>query len=256
MNMNDEAQIINNLSDLELINHFIGGCKNIATGINYQYYNFMRNKILNNKNISNTKKLPSFISTCLDNNALDNFMKDKFPRNYKGRREYIDESFLPLLNFLNLQNHSPIEESIIFDESHIHSQWQKAVARKDKDPDGAITAARTLIESVLKYILDKQNIEYGNNIELSELYKKVAKELNMAPEQHQEQIFKQILGGANGIISGLGALRNKLGDAHGTTLKTIKPLSRHSELAVNLAGSMSIFIYRTFKETKIKEEEF
>ncbi len=102
-------------------------------------------------------------------------------------------------------------------------QWQKANERKNSDPEGAITIARTLIESLLKHILDERGISYGDNIELSELYKEVAKFLNLAPEQHQEQIFKQILGGANGIISGLGAMRNKLGDAHGTTKTKIKP---------------------------------
>ncbi len=85
-------------------------------------------------------------------------------------------------------------------------------------------------------------------MELSELYKEVAKLLNLAPEQHQEGIFKQILGGASGIISGLGAMRNKLGDAHGATKTKIKPKERHGELAVNLAGSMALFIYKTYKE--------
>jgi len=149
-----------------------------------------------------------------------------------------------------MTNKSVIDENIIFDEEHIHTQWNKALKRKVSDPEGAITAARTLIESILKYILDEKKILYNENIDLSELYKEVAKSLNLAPEQHQEQIFKQILGGANGIISGLGSLRNKLGDAHGKSKKSIKPKERHSELAVNIAGTMALFIYRTYKEQK------
>lgn len=147
-------------------------------------------------------------------------------------------------------NKSTIDENIIFDEEHIHTQWQKALKRKISDPEGAITTARTLIESILKYILDEQQITYNENADLSEIYKEVSKSLNLAPEQHQEQIFKQILGGANGIISGLGSLRNKLGDAHGKTKASIKPKARHSELAVNLAGSMAIFLYKTFREQR------
>lgn len=108
-----------------------------------------------------------------------------------------------------------------------------------------------MIESILKYILDEQEIKYNDGAELPDLYKEVAKSLNLAPEQHQEQIFKQILGGKSGIISGLGALRNKLGDAHGKSKKSIKPSERHSELAVNLAGSMAIFLFKTFKETRV-----
>jgi hypothetical protein len=147
-----------------------------------------------------------------------------------------------------IENNKIINEAIQFDEAHINTQWQKAIERKSNDPEGAITIARTLIESTLKYILDEHGIPYDDNSELSELYKKVAKSLNLAPEQHQEQIFKQILGGANGIISGLGSLRNKLGDAHGKSKANIKPKERHSELAVNLAGSMALFLYKTYKE--------
>jgi len=149
-------------------------------------------------------------------------------------------------------NNVPIEETIIFNEYHIHEQWKKALERKKSDPEAAITTARTLIESILKYILDENRIKYTDNTDLSELYKEVAKLLNLAPEQHQEQIFKQILGGANGIISGLGALRNKLGDAHGKSKINIKPKERHSELAVNLAGAMALFLYETFKEQENK----
>lgn len=148
-------------------------------------------------------------------------------------------------------NQSTIEENIIFDEEYIHAQWKKALERKINDPEGAITTARTLIESILKYILDEKKITYSENSDLSEIYKEVAKSLNLAPEQHQEQIFKQILGGANGIISGLGSLRNKLGDAHGKNKKYMKPKKRHSELAVNLAGTMALFLYKTFKEENI-----
>lgn len=107
----------------------------------------------------------------------------------------------------------------------------------------------------MKYILDEQDIKYNDGAELPDLYKEVAKSLNLAPEQHQEQIFKQILGGTSGIISGLGALRNKLGDAHGKSKNSVKPSERHSELAVNLAGAMAIFLYKTFKENKNQKNE-
>jgi hypothetical protein len=40
----------------------------------------------------------------------------------------------------------------------------------------------------------------------------------------------------------------ELGDAHGTIKSKIKPAERHSELAVNLAGTMAIFIFKTYQE--------
>ena len=138
-----------------------------------------------------------------------------------------------------------------FNEECVHSVWTRALQRKNDDPEGAITAARTLLETICKHILDEQHITYDQNkIELHELYKLTAKELSLSPNQYTEDIFKQIFGGCSAIINGLGVLRNRLGDAHGQGKKPIKPAPRHAELAVNLAGSMSLFLVSTWESKK------
>ena len=40
---------------------------------------------------------------------------------------------------------------------------------------------------------------------------------------------------------------NRLGDAHGQGKRPVKPLPRHAELAVNMAGSMASFLLVTFE---------
>ena len=72
-----------------------------------------------------------------------------------------------------------------------------------------------------------------------------AKVLNIAPSQHSEPIFKQILGGCTAVVEGLGALRNRLSDAHGQGKRPVRPAARHAELAVNLAGAMATFLVTT-----------
>ena len=104
-----------------------------------------------------------------------------------------------------------------------------------------------LKESFMKGVSVESKIEYDDSLDLAELYKMSAKILNMAPEAHQEQIFKQILNGVKSVVVGLGSLRNKLGDAHGKSSKSYKPKERHIELAVNLSGSVALFLYKTFK---------
>jgi hypothetical protein len=42
-------------------------------------------------------------------------------------------------------------------------------------------------------------------------------------------------------------LENRLGDAHGQGKRPLKPLPRHAELAVNMAGSMASFLLATFE---------
>lgn len=249
--MNEELQNINKLSDNQLVEYFQDGVIARATGsdFNNQLYIEVRKKLLENKNID--ELLPEWIKSKRTIDQFWTFIKGRYST-YQERRVFLWSEFAPLLNYLETKTTSPLDESIVFDEMHIHNQWQKALDRKQTEPEGAITLARTLIESILKHILDEQNIEYNDAADLPELYKEVAKSLNLSPENHQEQIFKQILGGSSSIVSGLGALRNKLGDAHGKSKKSIKPSERHSELAINLAGTMAIFLFKTFKE-KLKE---
>ena len=79
-------------------------------------------------------------------------------------------------------------------------------------------------------------------IEMHELYKLTASALTLSPSQHTEEVFKQILGGCSAVVNGLGILRNRLGDAHGKNVNSVVPSQHHAELAVNLAGSMSLFL--------------
>jgi Abortive infection C-terminus len=75
----------------------------------------------------------------------------------------------------------------------------------------------------------------------------VATKLNIASSQHTEETFKRILGGAASVVKGLGSLRNKIGDAHGLGKKLVRPSAHHTQLAVNMAGTMATFIVETWK---------
>ena len=79
------------------------------------------------------------------------------------------------------------------------------------------------------------------------------KALKLAPDDHSEQVFKQILGSCQSVVESLGALRNKLGDAHGGGPKKAKPAARHAELAVNLSGSMATFLVATWEARQSDE---
>lgn len=250
MHSNIESHL-ESLSQLEQVTLLQNLLISLSTGqfCNEHHYPILR-KILRNDPTLNSI-IPISVQQNRDTDQYWKYIQAKFPT-YKERRQYIWNEFNPLLDKLETNVESPSSYNISLnlqkiDNEYIHDIWQKALNRKVNDPEGAITIARTLVESVCKHILDSQNIEYNNStIELSELYKLVAKELNLAPEQHQESIFKQILGGCSGIVNGLGTLRNKLGDAHAAKGQPVKPSTRHAELAVNLSGAMSIFLLDTY----------
>ena len=112
------------------------------------------------------------------------------------------------------------------------------------DFEGAITNARTLLESMCKYILDDMNELYDEKADLPELYRQSAKVLNMHPSQHAEKSFKQILSGCFSIVQGLAAIRNELSDAHGKSrTRHYKSDERHAMFAVGVAKSLADFMY-------------
>jgi len=196
--------------------------------------------------------LPAFVRTNRDLPQFWQFIKLRF-KHYADRRAFLYDEFVPLFDYLEGKTSAPSDVSISdalrnFDEDSVHSAWSRALERRKTDPEGAITAARTLLETVCKHILDNRGIGYdGNKIELHELYKLTATELTLAPSQHTQEIFKQILGGCSAVVNGLGTLRNKLGDAHGQGKKPVRPAPRHAELAVNLAGSLALFLVATYE---------
>jgi len=192
--------------------------------------------------------LPRFIQSCLGLGQFWSFIQPKF-ETYRERRAYIYEEFEPF--FSRLQNHDGLVNEIVsdtltdFSADGVGVIWRRAQDRLDNDPEGAITTARTLLESTCKHILDDRSIEYPPSCDLPDLYKRVSRELNLSPAQHSEEVFKQILGGCASVVNGLASIRNKLSDAHGQGRIAVRPAKRHAALAVNMSGSLCMFLIET-----------
>ncbi len=164
----------------------------------YVYYTELRKYFIGNS--SYTDLLPSIVRTNRDLDQFWQYIKVNFST-YADRRIFIYNEFRPLFDHLEGKSFRPLDESTSatlksFDEEGVHAVWQKALERRKGDPEGAITAARTLLETICKHILDHAGIPYDSNkVELHELYKLTANELNISPSQHSEDVFRQILGG-------------------------------------------------------------
>jgi hypothetical protein len=198
--------------------------------------------------------LPKFVHTCRDLSQFWQFIKHKYGT-YAERRQYIWAEFRPLLDALESRPNSPVQpsdEQVLSKLSGeaVQTVWHRALERRISDPEGAITSARGLLETVCKHILDDASVTYDDNADLPKLYRLTSEALNIAPSQHTEQVFKQILGGCTSVVEGLGALRNRLGDAHGGGKQRVKPAPRHAQLAVNLAGAMTSFLVATWEARK------
>jgi hypothetical protein len=213
-----------------------------------EQYKALRNEVISHPLLKDIA--PKFLNSCRTTNEFWPLVRD-VSGSYSGRREFIWSEFRPLLDRAENPPTFPADLSVstalkTFDAESVHRVWVKALERRDTDPEGAITLARTLLETVCKHILDDHGATYDSgNSDLPSLYKAVAKTLSIAPSQHSEIVFRQILGGCTAVVEGLGAMRNRLSDAHGHGKNPVKPAPRHAELAVNLAGTMATFLVAT-----------
>lgn len=194
--------------------------------------------------------VPNFVKSCRDSFQFWQFIKYEYG-SYAERRMFLWDAFRPLLEYLEGDGASPADRPVSevlqsFNPDAVHGLWMKALARRASDPDGAITAARSLLEAVCKHILDEQGIEYDDTADLPRLYRATAESLQLAPSQHSEVAFKRILGGCTSVVEGLGSLRNRLGDSHGQGRRQVRPKPRHAQLAVNLAGAMALYLVETW----------
>ena len=193
--------------------------------------------------------LPEFVRTCRELGHFWSYIKGYAPK-WEPRRLHVRNELAPLFNHLERRHVAPVDavaSDVLqsFDAEGVHVVWNKALARRHTDPEGAITSARTLLETVCKRALDVLSVTYSDKDDLPALYRAIANKLQIAPFQHTEDVFKRILGGATSVVEGLGSLRNKIGDAHGQGGKPVRPSARHAQLAVNLAGAMATFIVET-----------
>jgi len=220
-------------------------------------YRQLRDTLIKNENIKSI--LPRCVHTC---RSLDEFWAHikEVSSSYQGRRDYLRDQFNGILEYLESLTQLP-SDGVITNTldgkngvTYIHDAWTKALDRRESDPEGAITSARTLLESVCKFILDENGVNYDERAELPQLYKGVQKVLKLAPDEHTEDIFKRILGACATIVGELGAVRNKLSDAHGRSSKTVKPSKRHALLAVNLAGTMADFLFSTWEQRQEQQQ--
>ena len=241
-------------SDLDCTVRLQNALISVATGTAPQTidrdYRAIRARLSNRADLK--EKLPDFVRRCGDSAQFWGWIKYEYQK-YQERRDVIWAAFRPLIDYLEAQDRTPGVAPITvaleaFDPKNVHSIWQKALDRRADDPEGAITAARTLLETVCKHILDDAGKTYASDADLPKLWAMASECLNLAPSQHQEEVFKAILGNCQSVVNYLGTIRNRIGDAHGQGRNPVKPKARHAELAVNLAGTMASFLVATWQE--------
>jgi len=204
------------------------------------------------KEINGTTQMTKLITLCFDKRR---FINTEYEKNYDDLVDKFNEFLTPNNYRLDLDEKrvrvklvgshlASVGEIENIDNDVIHEELEKCESKiSDGDYDGAISSARSFLESVLLHLfLKKTGNEYVTDGDLIKLYKKVAILYDFYPEKKTEMGLKQLTQGLITAINGFAMVRNKIGDSHGKINKMLKPEEYHATLVVNSCRTISIFL--------------
>jgi hypothetical protein len=127
------------------------------------------------------------------------------------------------------------------------SLLKERVQNKTHQSAGVLTAARSLVETVCKTLLDLLFIEYDEKADLPDHSKLLLKSLDLNPSTKTVQELKQLCGGAVAMINSMAFLRSAHGDAHGSGEKVRSLPFRDAELAAYMACALTRYCIESFE---------
>ncbi len=149
---------------------------------------------------------------------------------------------------LTSYNNEAIQQVLTSCEENIDNQLDKPDDKQNFEP--AILGAKSLIEALLNHIKDEQKLQIKETKNLPELYKAVAKELqlNIDPENNKECPLHKIRQNLINLIEAIAELRNKQQLAHGTGKpKKYKAKYHHAMLVVNATRTVAEFFISVYQ---------
>ncbi len=121
--------------------------------------------------------------------------------------------------------------------------WNKCVDRVYTDPEGAITAARSLLEETCHYILKAEGCDrrYGNVVSL---YADTTKLIGIHPSKSEDDSAKRVLGALQTLFQTAIDFRRIFGDAHGSTSPAHPSVA---QFTVNISSSVTLFLLQSYE---------
>jgi len=133
----------------------------------------------------------------------------------------------------------------------VRTDLDRALKNADTDPEDAVTAANSTLESVCRSILIELGKDLPEKRDITGLMKAIREPLGLTGDQASKEIsddVQKILGSLAGVSQGVGALRTHAGDAHGRERKFRRIDARIARLAINSAGSAALFLIETWQQ--------
>ena len=129
-----------------------------------------------------------------------------------------------------------------------YSDFQKAQARTMSDPEGALTSARSMLESTIKWIHYQKNAEQPTlDGGTGKRIKACFRLLDGTGSDFERPGIKDMIQGMVAAANGLDTARNAMGDGHGKSPESPSANPRIAKLSVGLAKTVVTFLLATYE---------
>lgn len=141
----------------------------------------------------------------------------------------------------------------VIDFDTVARDIERALTSCDSDPEDAVTAACSAVESVCRSVLIELGLELPAKQDITGLYKAVRDPLSLSPQRSDlpgpiADDVRKVLSGLATMIEGIGALRTHAGDAHGRERGFARIDARIARLAIHSASTAALFIIETWQK--------
>ncbi|MFZ0150370.1 MAG: abortive infection family protein [Xanthobacteraceae bacterium] len=129
---------------------------------------------------------------------------------------------------------------------------ERALASAQHDPEDAVTAACSTVESVCRSILIEVGESLPDKKDIKALFGAVRKPLGLGADRPDLDPLivddvRKILSGLATAVEGIGALRTHGGDAHGRERGYTRLDRRIASLAIHAASTIALFLIETWQ---------
>jgi hypothetical protein len=243
------------------IERFIRGC-NVNFSIVGSRMPAVADKLIELNNRGDEEALTRIIEASADPRDFINE-----PEKHKAVLDYLN-AFLVLDGF-ELQSyggkvrlvarslHAPVLDrlsttSLGIDFDTVTLDLSRAIQSISQDPEDAVTAACSVVESVCRSILIELGLSLPEKKDIKSLYAALRKPLGLSPDRPDidptiADDVRKVLGGLSTAVEGIGALRTHGGDAHGRERGFRRIDKRIATLAVHCSSTIALFLIETWQ---------
>jgi len=143
-------------------------------------------------------------------------------------------------------------KAVLIDFDTVQRDIERAMKSADDDPEDAVTAACSIVESVCRSILAELKLPLPAKKDIEGVLKSVQDPLGLSPARSDLPAeiaadIRQVLGGLTSVAKGVGSLRTHAGDAHGRERGFKRVDGRIARLAIHSASTITLFLIETWQ---------